>query len=483
MKIRWIPLVLLCFLLSCASSQKAPDAKTQARPPDIPSPVAFQVDREEKIVAKRTEDFYSFSLREADVKDILRAIARQTDYNVVVEPDVKGFTTVDLKQVTLAKALEYILEPLNYVYKIDDRTIYVSKPKPETKIFTINYLALKKTAVSRVQWKEGGSSTTSSGTGTTSSQEKTLEIRNESETDLWKSLEDNLKAILSAEAKFAVNRQAFSIMVTDYPKNLQRVSMFLENLEGPMHRQIMIEARILEVILDTGSRVGVNWDLVTARVGQFGNLTVKQSLTTPSDYTLTTGSTSKITVGSISSGDLTVYIDALQREYRTEVLSSPKVATLNNQRAIIKATQQEVYFDQSLSTSTTGNIATYTPRFLNVGVVLDVIPQIDDNGNVILSIHPIYSTVTGTVNYPNVTDTTIGVPIISTREADTIVRLKDGETVVIAGLIQERKYKDRTGLYGLANIPVLGQLFRADTKELRNTELVVFLTPRIIHAK
>ncbi len=146
MRTRWIPLVLLCLLLSCAHSQQAGDGKTQTKPPDIPSPVSFQVDKEQKVTAKQAEDLYSFSLREADVKDILRAIARQTDYNVVVEPDVKGFTTVDLKQVTLTKALEYILEPLNYTYKIEDRTIYVSKPKLETKLFTINYLSLKKTA-------------------------------------------------------------------------------------------------------------------------------------------------------------------------------------------------------------------------------------------------------------------------------------------------------------------------------------------------
>jgi MSHA biogenesis protein MshL len=157
MKMRWIPLVLLCFLLSCAHSEKAVQ-KTATKPPDIPSPVSFQVDKEPKAAAKQAEDLYSFSLREADVKDILRAIAKQTDYNVVVEPDVKGLTTVDLKQVTLPKALEYILEPLNYAYKIEDRTVYVSKPKVETKIFTINYLSLKKTATSKVTWKAGGSS-------------------------------------------------------------------------------------------------------------------------------------------------------------------------------------------------------------------------------------------------------------------------------------------------------------------------------------
>ena len=103
MKTRWISLLLLCFLISCASTENARDAKPVPKPPDIPSPVSFQADREQKVVAKQTDDLYSFSLREADVKDILRAIAKQTDYNVVIEPDVKGVTTVDLKQVTLTR--------------------------------------------------------------------------------------------------------------------------------------------------------------------------------------------------------------------------------------------------------------------------------------------------------------------------------------------------------------------------------------------
>lgn len=486
MKIRWIPLILLCFLVSCASTQNALDTKDVPKPPDIPSPVSFQADREQKVVTKQTDDLYSFSLREADVKDILRAIAKQTDYNVVIEPDVRGVTTVDLKQVTLPKALEYILEPLNYTYKIEGRTVYVSKPKLETKLITVNYLSLKKSSVSRVQWREGGSSSTTTAGSTTSSQDKSIEIKSESETDLWKNLEDNMKALLSPEGKFAINRQAFTIMILDYPKNLKQVSLFLENLEGPMHRQIMIEAKIVEVILAAGSRVGVNWEMVNVRVGQFASISARQYFPVPTDFTIT-GNIVKFNTGSISSGDLNItntYIEALQKDYKLEVLSSPKVATLNNQRAVIKATTQEVYFDQTQSNTTSGTLATYTPKFLNTGVALDVTPQIDENNNIILSIHPVYSTLTGTVAYPKQPGDqleTPGVPVITTREADTIVRVKDGETVVIAGLIQERKFKDRTGVFGLASIPLLGPLFRADTEEKRNTELVVFLTPRIIH--
>lgn len=486
MRRRWILLVLMCFLFSCAHQQQAAEERTTVKPPDIPSPVSFQVDRQEKVVLADEEERYSFSLREADVKDILRAIGRQADYNIVIEPDVQGTTTVDLRQVTLVQALEYILEPLNYSFKKKERTIYVSKPKLETKLFTINYLALRKTATSTVTWREGGSSSVTTGTGTTSSEDKTLEIKSETESDLWKNLDENLKTMLSPDGRSAINKQAFTIMVTDYPTHLRQVSMFLDSLEGPMHRQILIEAKIVEVIMNAGSRVGVNWELVNSRVGSFANISARQFFPVPADFSIT-GSTFRFFVGSPTSGELNIsntYVEALQSEYETQVLSNPKISTLNNQRAVIKATTQEVYFDESLTTSGSSAtpIATYTPKFMNVGVVLDVIPQIDDNNNIVLSIHPVYSTISSFVNSPN-PDSRGRVPVITTREADTIVRIKDGETVIIAGLIQERKFKDRTGIKGFSSIPLLGPLFRMDTEESRNTELIVFLTPRIIHAK
>ena len=172
MRKQWIYIAVFCFLSSCAHIEQVKEASPPVKPPDIPSPVSFQIEKEKRIEVPKQEEPFSFSLREADVKDILRAIGKQANYNVVIEPDVKGLTTVDLKNVTLSKALEYILEPLGFTYKIEDRTIYVSKPKLETKIFNVNYIALKKIGTSNVYATPGtigGTSTTSGGTTTTSS--------------------------------------------------------------------------------------------------------------------------------------------------------------------------------------------------------------------------------------------------------------------------------------------------------------------------
>jgi len=485
MRNRWILITVMCVFSSCAHVEKAAEPPKVVKPVDIASPVSLQMEKEKGVEVFKSKELFSFSFREADVKDILRAISKQVNYNVVMEPDVKGTCTVDLKSVTLEKALEYILGPLNFTYKIEERTIYVSKPKIETKIFTINYLALKKIGTSTVEWKSGGSSSTSGTAGTTTSEEKTLEVKSETESDLWKSLEDNLKAILSADVKPVINRQTFTIMITDYPKNLQRVSMFLESLEGTMHRQIMIEAKIVEVRLTEGFRQGVNWDLLGSRIGSLARIGGRLNFPAPATFLGDYTEYFRFYVGSTASGELNItntFIELLKSQGETRVLANPKIATLNNQRAVIKSTTQDVYFEESQSSTGVGagTIATYSPRFVNIGVVLDVIPQIDNEGNIILSIHPIYSTKDGSVRSPN--PLSLGtVPLISTRETDTIVRVKDGETVIIAGLIYEIKYQDEKSVPGFGSIPLLGFLFRSNTEKTQSAELIIFLTPKIIH--
>jgi len=256
-----------------------------------------------------------------------------------------------------------------------------------------------------------------------------------------------------------------------------------------MHRQIMIEAKIVEVRLAEGYRAGVNWALIQSglRVGSFARISAKQNFPTPATFFGDFTDYFRFYVGSTGSGELDItntYVELLKAQGETRVLATPKIATLNNQRAVIKSTTQEVYFEeqQSPTGGVAGTIATYSPRFMNVGVVLDVIPQIDNEGNIILSLHPIYSTKDGSVRSPNPASQGT-VPIISTRETDTIVRVKDGETVIIAGLLYETKYQDERSIPGLGSIPLFGYLFRANTEKTQSAELIVFLTPRIIYDK
>ncbi len=135
--------IFICFLFFCTACAHVqpttvPPPPAPIQPVEIKSPVVPQMEKESKTPAESSAERFSFALKEADIKDVLRGLSKQTNYNVIVEPDVKGLCTVDLKDVTLIKALEYILEPLDFTFKIEEKSIYVSKPKLETKIFSLN---------------------------------------------------------------------------------------------------------------------------------------------------------------------------------------------------------------------------------------------------------------------------------------------------------------------------------------------------------
>lgn len=480
--------IFACFLFFCTActhvqTTTTPQSPSAIQPVDIKSPVVPQMEKESQTIAGPSVERFSFALKEADVKDVLRSLSKQTSYNVVVEPDVKGLCTVDLKDVPLIKALEYILEPLDLAFKIEEKTIYVSKPKPETKIFSLNYVALKKIGTSSVVGAVGGGASP----GTTGSGEyRSVEVKTETEADIWKNIEDNLKIMLSKDGKVVVNRQAMMVLVTDYPKHIKQIRTFLEAVEGSLHKQVMIEAKIIEVQLNDSSREGVNWQFIEGRIGEFF-VNAKQVflnpnvLTTPST-TQTTATTPyfRLFVGNKHLNIDNTFIDLLKTQGNINVVSSPRIATLNNQRAVIKVARQDVYFDeqQSIGAISTTSLATYTPRFITVGLMLDVTPQIDNDGNILLNIHPMLTEKVGVALSPS----GASVPILDVREADTLVRVKEGETVIIGGLIKDRRRISDTGTKGLMDLPLIGWLFRLKESEAQKNELVVFLTPRIIYS-
>jgi MSHA biogenesis protein MshL len=500
-------LIVLALAAICASCTSAPPAK-QAKErqaverPDIPIPLVAQMETEKKVESEGANEFYSFSFREADLKDVCRAISRQTNYNIIVEPDVKGLITVDLKQVRLHKALEYILDPLNYGHRIEGRTIHVSRPKVQTKIFAVNYIALRRVGTSMVTAQTGGGSTagTTAGTGgqpagssgsvpgytgtTGSGAMGSLAVTTVTESDLWRNLEDNLKNLLSPDGRIGTNRQAMMLVITDYPKNLSDVGMFLEAIEGTIHRQVMIEAKVAEVQLNETARQGINWALLEARIGEFA-LKGSQTFMNPSPVPVLSSAPGiaaqplfRFFVGNKNLDIDKTFIDLLKTQGDVNIISSPKIAAMNNQRAVIKVARQDVYFVGTTATGGAGPaISTYTPTFMTVGLILDVIPQIDNNGNVILNIHPMLTERIDSVKAP---DGTSEVPILEVREVDTVVRVREGETVVIGGLIKTYWTKNQTGVQGLASVPLIGALFRAKEEVTRKSELVVFLTPRII---
>jgi MSHA biogenesis protein MshL len=484
-----LSIVLLIVLLSsCATVEKAKEAPKTLPPPSvgIQSPLVPQMEKEKSQPREDMEQSFSFSLRDAEVKDVIRAVAKQTRYNAVIEPDVEGEVTVDLKEVSLRKALQYILEPLAYTFRIDGRTIYVSKPKIENRIFQLNYIDLRKIGTSSVTASTGGG-VSSSGTGgapstpgATSGLADSLRLRSETETDIWKSLEENLKNMVSAEGKVVINKQAYTIFVTDYPKRLRGIEEFLDSIQNSLHKQVLIEAQIVEVKLNDYSRQGVNWDLVTG--GLYQDYFIKVIQTLPPMFDTPMSDSFRFYVGSRNLQN--TYLDLLRGYGKVDMISNPKIVTLNNQRAVIKVATQDVYFDVQ-NTQVSGvvqNSISYTPRFIVVGLILDVMAQIDNKGYIILNVHPMLTEKVGSVPYPDPKlVNNVGVPQLDVRETDTVVRVREGETLIIGGLIKDKKREGERGAKYLMALPFFGWLFRMTEELSERTELVIFLTPKVVY--
>lgn len=263
---------------------------------------------------------------------------------------------------------------------------------------------------------------------------------------------------------FTINRQAGLVTVSDYPENLDKVAKYLEIVQAAIERQVLIQAKIVEVVLSENFRAGINWSVIS------GNFTGTQSLVPSSGGVFKIG---------VVGGNFTAILDLLSTQGTVNVLASPMVATMNNTPAIMRVGTQDVFFSTTAQTdAVTGRIiqTTVTPTAISEGVVLSVTPQISNDGFITMNVNPSITERTGSAVSPNGST----VPILSVRETDTIVKLKEGETIVIAGLIQENERIERGGVPGLKNIPLLGRLFQRTNREIFKTDLAILLTPTIM---
>jgi MSHA biogenesis protein MshL len=436
------------------------------------------------------------------------AFSRESHYNIVVDPEVAGKITVDLKKVTLARALDSLLKPLGLDYRQEGRYIQVLKPRMETRMFNLNYLTVVRSgsAVVRGSGGAGPSTTTMSGGVATQTSGTTVvsEVKSEEITNLWNEIEGRdkdgklddkvrtgLRALLSEKGTMAVNRLAGTLMVNDFPRNLEIVEKFLQKIERTVNRQVIIEAKIIEVTLNDRFQMGIDWrflpQMTSSGFGWGANQNLTGTNTTIPPSWQVPPATTGLQVG-IATLQFTAMVDLLSQQGQVNVISSPRVSTLNNQKSIIKAAVEEVYFEISIATSTGGPpIITATPRNVTIGVILNVTPQIDEDGNILLDIQPsVTEEVTRRTQQVGVTASGLPInteaPVVSVRQAQTVARVRDGQTIVIAGLIRERKRNQDTGIPGLMDIPLLGYLFRNTAEIKEKTELVIMITPKILGA-
>jgi MSHA biogenesis protein MshL len=466
---------------------------------------------------------YDVQVEDAPARAFFEGLVVNSSVNMLVHPEVKGRVTLTLKQVTLTEALDAARELYGYDYRPVANGYMVLPATVQTRVFQLNYLDLQRVGVSRTRVssgqvtqnansQSGDSGETDETTQTSSTTGTAVLTRNE--TDFWKEVEANIGMLVSGGAKeeaqggkffnnnVVINRQSGVIVVRAMPEELRAVTDYLRKTQSTVTRQVILEAKVVEVELNSGFQAGINWSAI-ARDGS-KNFFIGQR--TPdggfdADPLQPSGQQIDVNPGSLPVGgqlvdsiagafsfafnstDFSALIQLLDAQGRTRVLSSPRVSTLHNQKAVIKAGTDEFFVTGVSSNTTTGESTTtslgveLTPFFS--GVALDVTPQISEDGTVLLHIHPTVSEVQDQSKRVSFGGATSDLPLAVSqiRESDSVVRARSGQIIVIGGLMRERRQRNDYKTPGLGSIPVLGNLFRSKRDVSSTVELVLLLRP------
>jgi len=416
------------------------------------------------------------------IRDILLLLVRDTRLSVIPHPSLEQTFIGDLKNVSLREALDLILEPLGLDYSVRGQVIRVFPRELETRFYSVDYVITQRTGSRSIAATTGASGGVGSaglpssiaaganvfGAGAAGAQGgSTSQVSGTDSPNLYVDLAEGVRTLLSEDGRMSLDRTAALLQVTDTPDRLARVEQYLEAVMLRVTRQVQIEAKVLEVELREEFSAGINWSLVLQGLTNSATITQTLAPATSGGFTL-----------ALKAGDFSALLNAFAAQGDVNVLSSPRITAMNNEPAVMRIGTQYVFFVTTTQVDPQGQIVqtTVTPQTLTEGVTLSVTPQISADGIIHLSVNPSITERTG-VATSRLGDT---VPIISVRETDTLVRVRQGETIVIAGLMQDRAGVDTAKVPLLGDVPVVGNLFRRTDKTRRKTDLVILLTPTVL---
>lgn len=499
------------------SAKGTPDAVSQALLP----PININVPEAAKVAERR----FDVSVNNSPARQFFMGLVADTPFNMVVHPDVDGKISLKLKDVTIPEVMNVLREVHGYEYTRTPVGYQVMPRRLQSRIFQVNYLNVKRSGKSQTRVSSGqvsqpsASSTSTSSTGNTNSgntgssggsELSGSQVATESRADFWEELGSALRTIVGTAAgrSVVVSPQSGVVIVRGMPAEIRDVENFLKTTQAVIERQVILEAKIVEVELNDGFRSGINWTAL-GRPGSGKTILGAQSgggsIFSGTGATDTAGSSITLAPGvapftgiqdttfggvfslALNLNDFTAFIELLGTQGNVHVLSSPRVSTVNNQKAVIKVGTDEFFVTSVTNDTTTSAGATtntpsveLTPFFS--GIALDVIPQIDKDGNVILHIHPTVSQVAEQTKTLTIGGQTQSLPLAqsSVRESDSIVRAKSNQIIVIGGLMQNSTSQDDASVPGLGGLPVVGSLFSHTQQRTRKSELVILLRPIVV---
>jgi len=441
----------------------------------------------------------SMDFESASLKDILKAFSRQTGISFIANDTIENKKiTVFLNGVSIKEALSSILDANGFLYEKQEGNVYLIKPggkaaiRTITKVYRLNYIQVYKmslpseptastsniTIIGQPAIAEAGSTAFSTANAPAASEPTS------GKAGQAKNIIEVIRSLMSRYGKIVADRRNNSLIITDIPDVFENIEQTIKQLDvEPI--QIMIQAEIIETTTDALKRIGLEYGSSSylAKITYTGqSSTSKPSFPTPFPFTenfikdvynTNLAASGLFKYGIINISDTDIVLKALAQDDDTKYLSRPRIMTINNESAIISVSANTAIGITSSSVTQTGQSITTAER-AETGIVLKVTPQVNDKGDIFMFIEPSVARAQASAFF----STQFMDP--SYRSSSSTVMVRDGDTVVVGGLIQSNNFKTTRKIPILGDIPILGEPFKSRYREAVDTELLIFITPHVV---
>ncbi len=456
-----------------------------------PPPSPFSILSEVEQISPLETERISIHAVNAPLKQILYSIANDLGLNLIVSPDVdiNQNITLNLEDVLAKNALDIIKDMAEVNYQVKGNILYINSII--TKTFYIPYIQtlsgynadLGGDVLGSVGMSGGGGGSVGStgtggggggsGNGALTGNFSLSYKKDSQESDFYTQLESNIEDLLSKNGKFVLNRSTGTLIITDKISNVKKVEEFLNKLRKELRKEVLIEAKVVEITLNKGYSYGINWSKVMSVLKS--NITFRQNLA------INNGAGEILITGA----SFNAILRALATAGKIETLSNPRIRVINGQSALISTGTVIPYWEKQINT--TGNTGggnqqeiTYVRTSVLDGILLGVSAYINEDNTITINIIPVSTKIKGERQLVDNNQVVAQAPIIELKEAGTIIRVKDGTTIIIGGLISKDKQINEEKIPLLGDIPYLGALFKRKTVNYEKKELIIFLKPKII---